>query len=64
MAPEAFCGDVFSCSSDVWSLGVVIWEIYSLGLLPYHDLKTWQLEWYIVQNNHRLKSPNVCPPAL
>ncbi|XP_055330536.1 tyrosine-protein kinase receptor Tie-1-like [Paramacrobiotus metropolitanus] len=35
MAPESINDRRFSAASDIWSLGVVLWEIFSIGSLPY-----------------------------
>ena len=34
-APEVLLSHVISSASDVWSYGVVVWELLSLGMQPY-----------------------------
>lgn len=35
MAPECLSAGLYSVQSDVWSFGVVIWEVFSMGKIPY-----------------------------
>jgi len=36
MSPESVMYGRFTLESDVWSYGVVLWEIYSFGKQPYY----------------------------
>lgn len=43
MAPESLTEMVFSSKSDVWSFGVVMWELFSFGKVPYPGFDFRQL---------------------
>lgn len=38
MPPEAVLEDEFSTKSDVWSFGVLMWEVFTQGEMPYAPL--------------------------
>lgn len=59
MAPEAI-DQVYSSASDVWSYGVLLWEIWTLGCLPYKDIDQSNLYNYL-REGHRLRQPGGCP---
>ena len=50
----------FSSASDVWSYGVSIWEIYSLGKTPWKGLGPVEIRDMIVEGE-RLGHPERCP---
>ncbi|KAF0989660.1 hypothetical protein HZS_2954 [Henneguya salminicola] len=62
-APESIIWDVFSNKTDVWSFGVLIWEILSYGQIPYGDVIDEEILKYLSEGN-RLKPPQICPHTL
>lgn len=53
----------FTLESDVWSYGVVLWEIYSLGKQPYYGLNNEEVVKLILQGI-MLIPPGGCPPVI
>ena len=49
MAPEAFLDGLYSSSSDVWSFGVVVWEIFTDAVQPFFGLPNHQVISNILQ---------------
>ncbi|XP_006816623.1 fibroblast growth factor receptor 3-like, partial [Saccoglossus kowalevskii] len=65
MAPETLAGDfVYSNKSDMWSYGVLLWEISALGQRPYHHVKPEHLLSIIRYGNIKLKKCAGCPIEL
>jgi hypothetical protein len=48
------------CIGDVWSFGIVLWEIFSMGLMPYAGLSNNEVLGRIVMG-YRLPCPADCP---
>ncbi|XP_071744037.1 insulin receptor isoform X2 [Lepeophtheirus salmonis] len=63
MSPEGIRDGVYSPMTDVWSFGIVIWEMVTLGENPYQGLSNDQVYRFIV-NKNIMAEPKNCPPSL
>jgi len=61
LAPESLESQSFSTKSDVWSYGIVLWEIFSLGQSPYKDCEKPNVLLQSFKANYRLGQPSLCP---
>lgn len=63
MAPESLNDGVFSSQSDVWSYGVVLWEIATLAEQPYQGYSNEQVLHDVI-GGRKLETPVYCPETL
>ncbi|XP_004371215.1 fibroblast growth factor receptor 4 isoform X2 [Trichechus manatus latirostris] len=63
MAPEALFDRVYTHQSDVWSFGILLWEIFTLGGSPYPGIPVEEL-FSLLREGHRMDRPPQCPPEL
>ncbi|XP_052081048.1 hepatocyte growth factor receptor-like isoform X4 [Mytilus californianus] len=63
MAPESLENGTYSTKSDVWSFGVVMWELMTRGSAPYCDVNNWDMHKYL-HSGRRLKRTEFCPTTL
>ena len=64
MAPESLFDKIYTTKSDVWSFGVLCWEVYSLGERPYADKGTTEEAVMAVLHGYRMARPPLCPPDM
>ena len=64
MAPEAITDGKYTVESDVWSLGVLLWEIFVLGCQPYFGKSNEQVIGGILQGSLSLECPPLCPRSV
>lgn len=59
MAPESLYDNIFTVKTDVWSFGIVMWEIVTLGSTPYPGLAAAEVM-RRVRDGYRLEKPEHC----
>lgn len=63
MAVESLEHKKFSTASDIWSFGVLLWELLTLCQQPYADIDPFEISAYL-QDGFRLNQPINCPDEL
>ncbi|XP_034188022.2 tyrosine-protein kinase transmembrane receptor Ror isoform X1 [Osmia lignaria lignaria] len=63
MPPESILYGKFTTESDVWSFGVVLWEIYSYGLQPYYGYNNQEVI-DMIRSRQLLPCPEDCPTMI
>ncbi|CAG0898927.1 unnamed protein product [Darwinula stevensoni] len=63
MAPEALDHKIFSHSSDMWSYGVLLWELTTLAQEPYAEVDPFEMS-VCLRHGVRLAQPHNCPDQL
>uniref|UniRef100_A0A8B9J7V9 Vascular endothelial growth factor receptor 3 n=1 Tax=Astyanax mexicanus TaxID=7994 RepID=A0A8B9J7V9_ASTMX len=64
MAPESIFDKVYTSQSDVWSFGVLLWEIFSLGASPYPGVQIDEDFCNQLKDGTRMRSPDTASPEI
>jgi serine/threonine protein kinase len=64
MAPESIIRRAYSQKSDVWSFGVLLYEVWTLGMIPYHLIADDKEVARVVLQGERLPRPDNCSQQL
>ncbi|XP_071794590.1 tyrosine-protein kinase CSK-like [Asterias amurensis] len=62
-APEAVRNKHYSTKSDVWSYGILLWELYSFGRVPYPRVPADNVIVF-VEDGSRMQPPDDCPDSI
>ncbi|CAD5223843.1 unnamed protein product [Bursaphelenchus okinawaensis] len=63
LAPESASSGVFSCKSDVWAFGILMWEIMTMAEKPFGHMDNPVVLMEIKNGNHP-KCPINCPEEI
>lgn len=63
LAIESLSHKTFTTASDVWSFGVLLWELTTLAQQPYIEIDPFEMEVYL-RDGYRLAQPVNCPDEL
>ncbi|XP_018342502.1 PREDICTED: proto-oncogene tyrosine-protein kinase receptor Ret [Trachymyrmex septentrionalis] len=63
MAPESLADHVYTSKSDVWSFGVLLWELVTLGASPYPGVDVHNL-YNLLKAGYRMEKPSNCSHQL
>ncbi|XP_071807824.1 uncharacterized protein [Asterias amurensis] len=63
MSPESICASVYTTMSDIWSYGVLIWEITSYGSTPYPGMSARDVS-NRLKVGYRMDKPEHCSQEL
>ncbi|XP_015205375.2 vascular endothelial growth factor receptor 3 isoform X1 [Lepisosteus oculatus] len=64
MAPESIFDKLYTSQSDVWSFGVLLWEIFSLGASPYPGVQIDEEFCQRLKDGTRMRSPEHASPEI
>lgn len=62
-APESVAFRKFTSASDIWSFGIVCWEVMTYGKRPYFDWNNHRIV-EAIEKGYRLPPPKVCPEVI
>uniref|UniRef100_A0A1A8GQ23 receptor protein-tyrosine kinase n=1 Tax=Nothobranchius korthausae TaxID=1143690 RepID=A0A1A8GQ23_9TELE len=57
MAPESIFQGMYTMKSDIWAYGILLWEIFSLGVTPYPGIKVDASFYSMIERGFKMEQP-------
>ncbi|XP_034167235.2 macrophage colony-stimulating factor 1 receptor 1 isoform X1 [Pangasianodon hypophthalmus] len=64
MSPESIFECLYTVQSDVWSYGILLWEIFSLGRSPYPDMVVDARFYKMIRCGYHMSQPDFAPAEM
>ncbi|KAJ8266014.1 hypothetical protein GJAV_G00124930 [Gymnothorax javanicus] len=64
MAPESIFDCIYTMQSDVWSYGILLWEIFSLGKSPYPGVPVDSRFYRMIKDGGQMSQPEFAPAEI
>ncbi|KAM9450860.1 macrophage colony-stimulating factor 1 receptor [Clarias gariepinus] len=64
MSPESIFECLYTVQSDVWSYGILLWEIFSLGRSPYPDVLVDARFYKMIRCGYQMSQPDFAPDEM
>ncbi|XP_044054971.1 mast/stem cell growth factor receptor kita isoform X2 [Siniperca chuatsi] len=64
MSPESIFECVYTFESDVWSYGILLWEIFSLGNSPYPGMPVDAKFYKLIKEGYKMDAPEFAPSEM
>ncbi|XP_010895132.2 macrophage colony-stimulating factor 1 receptor isoform X3 [Esox lucius] len=64
MAPESIFDCIYTVQSDVWSYGILLWEIFSLGKSPYPNILVDTKFYKMIKCGYQMSRPDFAAPEM
>ena len=63
LSPESLRDQVYTSKSDVWSYGILLWELVTLGRQPYPGVEG-ERQLAVLETGYRMQRPQNCSQEL
>lgn len=63
IAPESLDSAVYTSKSDVWSFGILLWELCTMGGIPYPGITNREM-YKLLKSGYRMEKPAICSDEL